>query len=336
MARPQHRNPDPRLPPAPSLLRRMTCGVCMGVADAVPGVSGGTIALILGVYRHLIAHLAAVVDIAAQPWLRGPWLQLPTLLRFLVPLLLPLLIALWLTTRLLVGVVPDVQGLDVEQGNALLRENAGWLIAPHTAPLILGFFFGLVAASLTVPWRARHNPTVSPRHIILVILGAVAAMSLTLMPASSGSVHPLALALAGAAAIAVMLLPGISGSLLLLVLGMYQPISDALHRGDVGQMTAVAIGVGLGVALVIPLLRRLLQRAHDATMATLTGLMAGSLLALWPWKQHYLPQQVESWGPMYPILPHGSWLWVGVAAALGAGIMVLVRLLAPPPQHGEA
>jgi putative membrane protein len=91
----------------------------------------------------------------------------------------------------------------------------------------------------------------------------------------------------GAAAISVMLLPGISGTLLLVLINHYQPVTTALHDRDWGTLAVFLAGIATGVLLFIPLLRRLLLKAHDLTMALLTGLMLGSLRALWPWKDNY-------------------------------------------------
>jgi putative membrane protein len=88
-------------------------------------------------------------------------------------------------------------------------------------------------------------------------------------------------------AIAVMLLPGISGSLMLLVIGQYTTVAGALHDRQFGRLGVFLFGVLLGLVLFVPLLRRMLRRHHDLTMAALTGLMAGSIRALWPWKSHY-------------------------------------------------
>ena len=122
----------------------------------------------------------------------------------------------------------------------------------------------------------------------------------------------------GALAISVMLLPGVSGSLALLVIGMYHPISQAVSTVDIVTIFWVGLGVIIGISLFIPLLNRLLQRAHDNTMAVLAGLMLGSLVALWPWKAHYAPKQITEWGAMTPQLPHGTWWWA--MALMIAGI----------------
>ena len=97
----------------------------------------------------------------------------------------------------------------------------------------------------------------------------------------------------GAGAISVMLLPGVSGSLLLVILGQYTTVAGALHDRAFGKLGVFGVGMLIGIASFVPLLKWLLDKHHDLTMAALTGLMAGSLRALWPWKSNYIPKQGE-------------------------------------------
>ena len=201
------------------------------------------------------------------------------------------------------------------------------------------FFFGLVAASVREPWQRRTTGT-TPLSVLLLAVGAVAAAIISILPPAAGSTHPIAIFCAGAAAITVMLLPGISGSLLLLVLGMYQPISGALHNRELGVITIFISGMVVGACVAIPLLRQVLARAHDHTMAVLSGLMLGSLIALWPWKAHYCSSLVSIIGPMTPQLPSasvlaicGQILCIGLGAALIIGLSRLSRLSKPEDSH---
>lgn len=253
------------MPPLPPLLAGLS-GFCMGAADAVPGVSGGTIALILGIYDRLIGSIAALVR---PPWTWRRAEAVPAL-AFLAPLGAGLLGALWLVTRLLVGP----------------KEEPGLLLRAETAPYCFAFFFGLVLASLGEPWRRIRDRRVSAW--MLAVLGAAGAYAFVGLPhAAGGAPSTWMLVPGGALAICVMLLPGISGSLMLVILGLYTTVTGALHDVHVVPLLAFASGVLLGLALFVPLLRKLLAVRHDATMAALTGLMAGSLRALWPWKSGY-------------------------------------------------
>jgi putative membrane protein len=310
-------------------------GMCMGVADAIPGVSGGTIALILGFYDRLIdsiSDLIRIIRAPGDPLVRGNFLRA---LSFLVPLAAGIGSALFVATRLLVG--KDFPGaerlgeMSLEAGKTFLAVNppSGLLINPRTAPLVFAFFFGLVFWSIQDPWKKRREK--KPLDFFLFLLGALPPAALALLPGLGIPVHPLTLLGAGALAISVMLLPGISGSLALLVIGMYQPVSAAVHNRQFTTLLIFAAGMIFGVLIFIPILRRILHRYHDRTMAVLSGLMGGSLLALWPWKAHYLPELIPHWGNMTPQAP-GDWRAVFgclLTAVIGGAVIALARRLAP-------
>jgi putative membrane protein len=244
-------------------------GFLMGAADAVPGVSGGTIALILGIYRRFIDALSrfvrapfAVRDAAGRA-------DLIAALWLLVPLGLGLAPGYLLTSKFLVGKGDEV----------------GFLQDPTTAMYGYGFFFGLVVFSLREPWRRIRRS--GPDRYVAAAATAVAAFVVTGLPYATQDPPAWMLPFGGAAAISVMLLPGVSGSLLLLTIGQYQMVTTAVHDRDLVLVALFGGGILIGLATFVPLLRRLLKTHHDLTMAALTGLMAGSLRALWPWKSNY-------------------------------------------------
>lgn len=283
-------------------------GLLMGAADAVPGVSGGTIALIVGIYERFIESLGTMVR---SPLLIGSAdgrARIKTALALLVPLGVGLLIAYYLVTKILVG--PE--------------EDPGWLLRDDRAPLCYAFFFGLVLFSLREPWRRISKVTLA--HIAAALVGCAAAALFVGLPYLSGDPELWMICLGGAGAIAVMLLPGVSGSLLLVILGLYTTVAGAVHDRDLGIIGVFLLGMTFGVATFVPFLRYLLRVRHDLTMAALTGLMAGSLRALWPWKTHYDPKNVElgamentGIGEMVP--------WVLLAFALGAAVVWLLAML---------
>lgn len=316
---------DPPPPPAPGLPRLLLTGAAMGVADAVPGVSGGTIALIAGIYHRWLAAFAALLAPLRRPFAAAAWRAALQGFAFLAPLYAAVALALWAGLRLLVGHAPEV-GDDPAALRAALARAEGLLINPATAPCVFGLFFGLVAATVREPWNERRQPHWSDWPAFAA--GALLAAALALSPALGASPTPPVLIAGGAIAVAVMLLPGISGSLALLVLGLYQPVAAGTVALDPAVLLPFAGGLALGLATVVPLLRALLARAHDRTMAFLAGLMAGSLVALWPWKAHYLPKAIPLLGPMQPAAPHGSWWWVLAAAVLGALLVPGLRWLA--------
>lgn len=312
--------PPPAQPLHPAAA--LGCGLLMGTADAVPGVSGGTMALILGIYERFLAAIAAVLGVLRAPLSRPAWASAVAGLRLLVPLGIGLVSALVTMVILLVGAKPVMAG-DPDVLRAALAAAPGLLINPGTAPYVFALFFGVVLASVAEPWR--RCATRRAVDWASAAVGAILAAGLALMPALGASPTPPMLVLGGAVAIAVMLLPGVSGSLALLVLGLYQPVAGALHARDFATLAWFIAGVGAGAAAMVPALRWLLARWHDRTMPFLTGLMAGSLVALWPWKAHYYPEAIPVLGPMAPQAPDAGWPGVLAAAAVG---VVLVWLLA--------
>lgn len=317
MSLPADDSPPPSLDLAPHLA--VASGLLMGAADAVPGVSGGTIALIVGIYDRFIEALSTIV--------RSPLLlrtdegrrQIVRALKLLVPLGIGLLASYYVVTKILVGP----------------KESPGVLLRPETAPICYAFFFGLVLVSLREPWRRIQG--VDWHHFVAAAIGCAAAAVFVGLPHQTGEPPTWALALGGAGAIAVMLLPGVSGSLLLVILGQYATVAGAIHDRNIGTAAVFAGGIGLGIIGFVPLLRFLLRHHHNLTMAALTGLMAGSLRALWPWKDNYDPKA----GPMHAIGSYGNLLWPALALVAGGAVVWLLsrleaRILAgePPPQQG--
>jgi len=224
-------------------------GLLMGAADSVPGVSGGTIALVVGVYERFIDNLAVVVR--APSLLRDAEgrMRLREALAFLVPLGVGILAAYYVGTLLLVGPA----------------ESKGWLRRADTAPLCYAFFFGLVIFSLFEPWRRIRKPG-AVSFAMAALFAAGVAWMVGLEHATSEP-EDWMLLYGGAFAVAVMLLPGISGSLLLLVLGQYTTVAGAVHDREIGKLLIFLLGIAIGVAAFVPVLRYLLRRHHDLTLA---------------------------------------------------------------------
>ena len=254
-------------------------GACMGAADTVPGVSGGTIAVIVGVYERLIAALTAVDPRATRGLLavhtsEGRSDLAADLLRMDAPFLL-------------------VLGSGVVTAAALIAMVMNFLVTQYAAPTY-AFFFGLIAASAVVLYR--HADPGTPGRAAVAATGFVLAFVITGFSASAQSTDPPALLLfvAGAVAISAMVLPGISGSFLLLVMGLYEfmsglpgAVASALvsaASGDfgalVGPLSALAaFGAGalVGVFSVAYAVRAALKRYREATLVFLVSLMLGSL-----------------------------------------------------------
>ncbi len=236
-------------------------GLLMGAADIVPGVSGGTVAFITGIYDQLLDSLRAVdleflarlsrLDIA------GAWQHING--RFLLALLL--------------GIATSIFSL---------AQLVSWVLEHHPVPL-WAFFFGLILASALVLLREVDNWSVS-KVLCLLSAGAV-AVCIALSPVMSLEMGLAGVFLAGFLAVCAMILPGISGSFILVLLGMYSTTLVALKSLDLVFILVFVIGAGCGLLCFSRLLHWLLLRFHQGTMAVLTGFLFGSLLVVWPWKR---------------------------------------------------
>lgn len=276
----------------------------MGGADIIPGVSGGTVALIVGIYERLIDSIRALAT-AAVAAVRADWAGARENARRVEwALVLPL--GVGILTAIAIGSVVILPLL--ERYPAQMR----------------GLFFGLIAASLIVPWRriARHDRSTT----LLMIAAAVIAAVLVGLPPSEVAEPSLPLVFACAAvAICAMILPGVSGAFLLLVLGVYDATLHAVSGLDLGYIAVFVAGAALGLGIFSRLLSYLLHTHHDMTMAALVGLMAGSLRALWPW-------QTETRGLQAPPTDAGEVVVVLALALMGfAAVTVLVRFGDPTP-----
>ena len=268
----------------------------MGSADAVPGISGGTVALVIGLYRRLIDSIATVLEYPRRrdfEALRAP-------LAFLLPLGLGMAAAYWLVSRLLIG--PE--------------GNPGILLRETTAPLCYGLFSGLVAVSLREPWRRIDAP--QREHLAFAGAGAVATFVVLGLPFATSAPAGWMLPVGGALALTAMLLPGVSGSLVLVMLGQYATIAGAVHDLRLAPLLWFGSGGLVAVLVVVPRLQRLLIERPGRTLAVLTGVMAGSLRALWPWKASYDVRV----GDLSPQFVGENWPEVALAALLG-GLLVL-------------
>ena len=238
-------------------------GLLMGTADVIPGVSGGTVALILGIYERLIDtihEMASGVALllrghrtaAVQHWRRADF-------GLVVPLGVGIVVALGI-------------------GSVVLPP-----LIEHYPVVTSAVFFGLIAGALPIPWRRiRHRRGL---HLALAGAGAVAAFVLSgLAPATVEDPALLVVFFSAMVAICAMILPGVSGAYLLLIMGMYEPTLEALGRLDGAYIGVFVLGAAIGLGLFSKLLAWLLDVHQDPTMAVLVGLMAGSLRRLWPWQ----------------------------------------------------
>ncbi|WP_339831319.1 DUF368 domain-containing protein [uncultured Parvibaculum sp.] len=243
--------------------RQVLRGMCIGAADLVPGVSGGTMALILGVYKRLIAAIAHV-DMAFLRQL-GQREIMAALRRIDFLFLLPLGIGAVLAIVIFTRIVP----LSV--------------LVTEFPEATFGFFFGLIAAS--VVGLVSHVDNGSRLHWIWLVLGAAFGLAVSILVPVRTPDDIWFIFLCGMIAIAAMLVPGISGSFVLLILGKYTDTIDALGRLDFSFLVPLAAGVIAGALAFSRAISWLLTHYQRQTMLTVIGILAGSLLAVWPFKE---------------------------------------------------
>ena len=236
-------------------------GYCMGAADVVPGVSGGTMALILGIYEKLLQTIGAFdlnfFRLLLSLRIRTAFSLVP--LAFLASLFSGILLAIFTLAHLI-----------------------SWLLTNHPV-MIWSFFFGLILASVSA--IAKYIEDWSWSLAAAAILGTAGAYLLVgLVPMKTPETYWFVF-ISGAIAICAMILPGISGSFILVLLGKYQYILDAVNDRHFVVLLVFSLGAGLGLAVFSRFLGWLLARKHDFTMAVLCGLMIGSLRKVWPWKE---------------------------------------------------
>lgn len=281
-------------------------GAAMGVADAVPGVSGGTIALLLGIYRRLINALASIrLDLLAQCF-RGNFKEVFKQIDglFLLCLGTGILISLFTVLNIM-----------------------HWLLN-HYAPLVWSAFFGLILASLVSLGRQQ---VWRMRSAVLFVLGALASAGLSLLTSLPVVVNPLTLVFGGMIAISAMLLPGISGSFMLLILGLYPVVVEAIHDRDLLVVFWVGLGCGLGILLFSRFLNWLLTHWYHSVMAFLLGVIAGALLKVWPWQfdgKWMLPNQ-------YRMLTGEDSLLIASLVVFAVTLMLVFSLPKMPAQSSQ-
>jgi len=243
-------------------------GLAMGAADVVPGVSGGTIAFISGIYEELINTISGINFSLWITWkqkgIAAAWKQSNA--NFLVALLL--------------GIATSILSL-----MKLMR----FLLETHPI-LVWAFFFGLVLASILYigkqikKWRAIE--------IITLLAAAALAYYITTLPPLNSSQSTWFLFLSGALAVCAMILPGISGAFILVLLGAYKTILDAVHELNFQTIITVGLGAVTGLLSFSRILKWLFKNYEYLTLAGLTGFVLGSLNKIWPWKEILESKQI--------------------------------------------
>ena len=277
-------------------------GSLIGIAELIPGISGGTIALVTGVYQRVIDSAAEAVRgiVLVLRFSKTNFAKATTHFKSISwSLLIPMLVGMVTAIFVAAGIVEPL----LEQYPTATK----------------ALFAGLIAASLFVPitlsgmgWKISHY--------LVLLLSSVAAFAFTSIPrAADADPSFIVIMVSAAFAVCALVLPCISGSYLLLALGMYAPTLGAVNDRDFGYLGTFVLGAIVGLASFVSLLQWLLAHKLKMTMVVMTGLMIGSLRALWPW-------QDESGGVMLPEVGFGlELLMFGVGSAVVFSLVVLER-----------
>lgn len=271
-------------------------GSLIGAAEVVPGVSGGTIALITGVYDTLIGSAATIIralvgslrsegraerwrEVGSLPWLR------------LLSILLGMGAAIVVASRLLEPLIVEYP--------------------EHTRAV----FLGLILASIAIPLQMAGGAG-GLGGLVIISVSALATFFLTGLPPATASDPPtLVIIVAAAFAVCALVLPGVSGSFLLLTLGLYQPTIAAVNERDVTYLGVFVLGAIVGLGSFVVVLQWLLAHQRRITLLVMTGLMIGSTRALWPWQTD----------DRALLVPASNWL--EMAALVLAGVAVVAGLI---------
>lgn len=236
-------------------------GLAMGAANVIPGVSGGTIAFVTGIYQEFIDSLKAfdVKAVRLALAFKIPELIEHLNLKFLVPL-----------------------GLGVVASLLSLGKLLDWLFQDY--PIwVWSFFFGLILASVYFVSKSIRQRSI-PVYIAFT-LGTIAALALALLKPAEENPAFYYIAICGVVAVCSMILPGLSGSFVLILMGNYQLVMlQAVPSLDLQIILPFAIGGGIGFIILSRAISFLLKNFHDTTLSTLTGFILGSLAVIWPWK----------------------------------------------------
>jgi putative membrane protein len=237
-------------------------GMAMGAADVVPGVSGGTIAFISGIYEELIETLNRInfslLKTLQSEGVKSTWKKANG--NFLLALL----------SGVFVSVISLAKGVE-------------WLLE-HQPILLWAFFFGLVLASIIYIGKQIKTKPSDYKLFLAMTVGAIVAYLITTLNPAETSDTNLFLFFAGALAICAMILPGISGSFILVIIGAYSPVLEALNSRNLKMILIFGAGAVVGLLSFSKLLKWLFEKYHRLTLAVITGFMIGSLNKIWPWK----------------------------------------------------
>ncbi len=292
-------------------------GVAMGAANVIPGVSGGTIALITGIYERLINAIKAC-DITAIKLLlardfSGVWKHVDG--RFLAAI-----------------------GLGVIVSIVTLAKLFEYLLATHER-FTMAFFFGLILLSLY--YVAKRISHWSPAVIAALIIGSAIAIGIALLAPASENSSFFYVFLCGVIAISSMILPGLSGSFVLIIMGNYALVLGAISSMSMDILVPLALGCAVGIILFSHVIAWIFKHFEDQTLALMTGFVLGSLVVIWPWKDALMqlveregkePKEVvQAYNWFVPEMASSdTWICVALMIAGAISIYLMERFAAKP------
>jgi putative membrane protein len=272
-------------------------GLAMGAADAVPGVSGGTVAFLTGIYERWLAVLTSVTPelwtVFRTDGVRGVWVRLDG--GFVLPLLVGILMSLI----------------------TLAHWIKEWLdVVPER---VWGFFFGLVIA-MGLALLTDLRSAMRTKDWGFLAIGVLIALILGLQTPQTADPALWVWPFAGAMALSAMLLPGISGSFLLLLTGLYPALISAVSTFEVSILLLFVSGGAIGILLMAHLLKALLAKYHTGVLSCLTGVVFGALVRVWPW------QGAGEDGSLILLLPTPEFLWIPMVFGLSGFVLASLAL----------
>jgi len=281
-------------------------GFLIGTSDIVPGVSGGTMALVLGIYRDLINAMKSFSWRWLLSLLSLRWKLVVTIphFHFLIPLVFGIILAIIFFTQIVI--LSD-------------------LINSH-ANLIFGVFFGLVLGSTFVLFRQIQN--IEPRIVGVFIAGFILGTIVTTSTPSSTPEDAWFLFVSGMLAGSAMIMPGVSGAFVLLILGKYSFVLDAIHRFDFLTLGPFAMGVTFALIFVVRLVATMLEKYEEVSMAIISGFLVASLWIIWPFQD----RKYETVGEKtfliqsYPIAPDIDSNFFSVIILMTTAFLLVIKI----------
>lgn len=282
-------------------------GMGMGAADVVPGVSGGTIAFLVGIYEELINSIKSVNAHTIKLFFTLRWKEF------------------WsaINGNFLMAVIAGIAISFIS-----LAKVITYLLTEHPV-LVWSFFFGLVLASTWFVSKRIKKWSVAP--VLSFVIGAIAAFFITVATPAETPDSYWFIFLCGSIAICAMILPGISGSFILVLLGKYFYMMDAIQNFKITYIATFISGAAIGIVLFSNVLSFLLRKFHDLTIALLTGFMFGSLNKVWPWKE-VVETFVDRHGVTKPLIEANvapnAYIWQSILLMLiGFGLVAVLEVV---------